>query len=39
MPPAVIVAAITATMIIGGLSGLNPAIRAARTPPTSALNS
>jgi putative ABC transport system permease protein len=39
MPPVAIGAAVGATLIIGAIAGLYPAIRAARTPPTAALNS
>jgi putative ABC transport system permease protein len=39
LPPAVMLAAIGATVFIGGIAGLYPSIRAARTPPTAALNS
>lgn len=39
VPPFVLVGGVIATLIIGGLAGLYPAIRAARTPPTVALNS
>lgn len=38
IPSLVVVAAVVATVIIGGISGLYPSIRAARTPPTAALN-
>jgi putative ABC transport system permease protein len=37
LPPAAIVVAITATLAIGAVAGLYPALRAARTPPTAAL--
>ncbi len=36
--PGVIVVGLVATLIIGAIAGLYPAIRAARTPPTAALN-
>lgn len=39
LPPLAIAVAVGATLIIGALAGLYPAIRAARTPPTAALNS
>lgn len=39
IPPAAVIGAVIATAIIGGLSGLHPAVRAARTSPTTALNS
>lgn len=39
LPPLVIAVAVGATLVIGALAGLYPAIRAARTPPTAALNS
>jgi putative ABC transport system permease protein len=39
LPPAAIGIAVGATLIIGAIAGLYPAIRAARTPPTAALNS
>ncbi|MFC7329910.1 ABC transporter permease [Marinactinospora rubrisoli] len=39
LPPGAIVVAISATLAIGGIAGLYPAVRAARTPPTAALNS
>lgn len=38
IPPFVATAAIVVTVIIGGASGLYPSIKAARTPPTAALN-
>ncbi|WP_101845259.1 ABC transporter permease [Zhihengliuella sp. ISTPL4] len=37
IPPVVFVAAIGATLVIGAIAGLYPAIRAARLPPTIAL--
>lgn len=37
--PGVVAVGIAATLIIGAIAGLYPAIRAARTPPTAALNS
>ncbi|GAA1015715.1 ABC transporter permease [Acrocarpospora pleiomorpha] len=39
LPPLAIGVAVGATLIIGAIAGLYPAIRAARTPPTAALNS
>jgi putative ABC transport system permease protein len=39
LPPAAIVIAVTATLAIGAVAGLYPAIRAARTPPTAGLSS
>lgn len=39
LPPLVLVAAVAATVLIGAVAGLYPSIRAARTPPTAALNS
>ncbi|GAA4722704.1 putative ABC transport system permease protein [Promicromonospora umidemergens] len=39
LPPAAIVVAVTATLVIGAVAGLYPAVRAARTPPTAALAS
>jgi putative ABC transport system permease protein len=39
IPPGAVVGAVIATAIIGGLAGVQPAVRAARTPPTAALNS
>lgn len=38
VPPAVFAAGIGATLLIGAVAGLYPAIRAARTPPTASLN-
>jgi putative ABC transport system permease protein len=38
VPVAVLAAGVGATTVIGALAGLNPAIRAARTPPTVALS-
>jgi putative ABC transport system permease protein len=38
VPPAVFAAGIGATLLIGAVAGLHPAIRAARTPPTASLN-
>jgi putative ABC transport system permease protein len=38
VPPLVLVGGVGATTAIGGLAGLYPAIRAARTPPTVALS-
>lgn len=39
VPAAVLAAGIGSTLIVGAVAGLYPAIRAARTPPTAALNS
>ena len=39
IPPVVLVAGLVATLVIGALAGLWPAVRAARTPPTEALQS
>ncbi|WP_159622161.1 ABC transporter permease [Ruania rhizosphaerae] len=39
LPPAAIAVAVGATLLIGAIAGLYPAVRAARTPPTAALNS
>ncbi|WP_307802865.1 ABC transporter permease [Frigoribacterium sp. PvP032] len=39
VPPAVLAAGLGATLAIGAVAGLWPAIRAARTPPTEALQS
>lgn len=39
VPPLVFVGGVGATMFIGAVAGLYPAIRAAKTPPTAALNS
>jgi putative ABC transport system permease protein len=39
LPPAAIGVAVTATLVIGAVAGLYPAVRAARTPPTAALSS
>lgn len=39
LPAAAIVVAVTATLVIGAVAGLYPAVRAARTPPTAALAS
>ncbi|WP_228506491.1 ABC transporter permease [Plantibacter sp. VKM Ac-2880] len=38
VPPEVLLAGVGATLAIGAIAGLYPAIRAARTPPTSALS-
>jgi putative ABC transport system permease protein len=38
VPPEVLLAGVGATLVIGAIAGLYPAIRAARTPPTSALS-
>lgn len=39
LPPVAIAVAVTATLVIGAIAGLYPAVRAARTPPTAALSS
>lgn len=39
LPPAAIATGVGATLVIGAVAGLYPAVRAARTPPTAALNS
>ncbi|MEU6642685.1 ABC transporter permease [Saccharomonospora sp. NPDC046836] len=39
LPPIAIAIAVTATLVIGAVAGLYPAVRAARTPPTAALSS
>ena len=39
LPPETVVIAVVATLAIGAVAGIYPAIRAARTPPTAALNS
>jgi len=39
VPPTVLAAGLGATMVIGAIAGLWPAVRAARTPPTEALQS
>lgn len=39
LPPLVLLGAVLATVAIGAAAGLYPALRAARTPPTAALNS
>jgi putative ABC transport system permease protein len=39
LPPATIAVAVAATLVIGAVAGFYPAVRAARTPPTAALNS
>jgi len=39
VPPLVLVAGVASTLAVGAIAGLYPAIRAARTPPTAALNS
>jgi putative ABC transport system permease protein len=39
VPPLVLVAAVGATVLIGGIAGLYPAMRAARVSPTAALQS
>lgn len=38
LAPEAVVVGIAATLLIGGAAGLYPALRAARTPPTAALN-
>jgi putative ABC transport system permease protein len=38
VPPVVFAAGLGATMLIGAVAGLYPAIRASKTPPTAALN-
>ena len=38
LPPLVIAAGLGVTILIGAVAGLYPAVRAARTPPTAALN-
>lgn len=38
LSPAAVVIGIGVTLVIGGVAGLYPALRAARTPPTAALN-
>jgi putative ABC transport system permease protein len=37
LPVPSIVVAVAATLVIGAVAGLYPAVRAARTPPTAAL--
>ena len=39
VPPLVMGAGVACTLVVGAIAGLYPAIRAARTPPTAALNS
>jgi putative ABC transport system permease protein len=39
IPGEVLVAGVGATVAIGAVAGVVPAVRAARTPPTAALNS
>ena len=39
MPLYVVAAGLAVTVVIGAVAGLYPAVRAARTPPTAALNS
>ncbi|MBF4570069.1 ABC transporter permease [Plantibacter sp. VKM Ac-2880] len=39
LPPLVLVGGVGATLVIGAVAGLYPAIRASRTPPTEALSS
>ena len=39
IPPALMAVGIVATLVIGAVAGLYPAVRAARTPPTAALSS
>lgn len=38
MPPIAIVVAVASTLVVGAIAGIYPAARAARTPPTAALN-
>jgi putative ABC transport system permease protein len=38
VPPAAVGVGIVATLVIGAVAGLYPAIRAARIPPTAALS-
>ncbi|ASO18187.1 ABC-type antimicrobial peptide transport system permease subunit [Actinoalloteichus hoggarensis] len=38
VPVEVLAAGVAATVLLGGLAGLYPAVRAARTPPTTALS-
>lgn len=39
VPPLVMAAGVASTLIVGAVAGLYPAVRAAHTPPTAALNS
>ena len=39
LPPAAVLIAVTATLVIGAVAGFYPAVSAARTPPTAALSS
>lgn len=39
IPPAVLIAGVVVTMVVGAVAGVLPAIRAARTSPTAALSS
>lgn len=39
LPPIAVVVGLGATLVIGAIAGFYPAVRAARTPPTAALNS
>lgn len=39
LPSLIVLAGLAVTVLIGALAGLYPAVRAARTPPTVALNS
>jgi putative ABC transport system permease protein len=39
VPPLVMAAGVASTLVVGAVAGRYPAIRAARTPPTAALNS
>jgi putative ABC transport system permease protein len=39
VPPLVLIVGAASTLVVGAVAGLYPAIRAARTPPTAALNS
>jgi putative ABC transport system permease protein len=38
VPPGVLGTGVAATVVIGAVAGLYPAVRAGRTPPTVALN-
>ncbi len=38
IPPTVVALGAGATIVVGGVAGLRPAVRAARTPPSTALN-
>lgn len=39
LPPLVLLAAVVVTVVVGAVAGIYPSVRAARTPPTAALNS